>query len=285
MRNMLLIARREYLEQIRGRAFRLSTIGLPASVCRLLAIGYGHGAGIGGNKHIVVASANLASPADIASSWSPEGTQRRHRGDFLAPPEQRAALVQEIQDKLDGPVDRNSARWPPMATLLEIGRRLHYRFADQRRAGRWHCGREAGRRRNDRSAGPRIQSMASPSTYQVINRRRGHKEQCRSLVLEGLCMAFLLSLTTMIYGMNVARSIIQEKTSRIFEVMLATVEPSDMLAGKLIGVGAVGLTQIAIWLVAGVAIMASAFAAAILTGQPSIHFSWLEGVLFPSISF
>ena len=65
-------------------------------------------------------------------------------------------------------------------------------------------------------------------------------------------MAFLLSLTTMIYGMNVARSIIQEKTSRIFEVMLATVKPTDMLAGKLIGVGAVGLTQIAIWLVAGV---------------------------------
>jgi ABC-2 type transport system permease protein len=85
----------------------------------------------------------------------------------------------------------------------------------------------------------------------------------------------------MLYGMNVARSIIQEKTSRIFEVMLATVEPRDMLAGKLIGVGAVGLTQIAIWLAAGVAILISPFAAALLTGQLSIHFSWTEGVLFP----
>ena len=54
-------------------------------------------------------------------------------------------------------------------------------------------------------------------------------------------MAILLSMTTMIYGMNVARSIIQEKTSRIFEVMLAITRPQpDMLAGKLIGVGAVG---------------------------------------------
>jgi len=42
--------------------------------------------------------------------------------------------------------------------------------------------------------------------------------------------------------------------------MLATVKPSDMLAGKLIGVGAVGLTQIAIWLVAGAAIMVTPFA-------------------------
>ncbi len=66
-------------------------------------------------------------------------------------------------------------------------------------------------------------------------------------------MAFLLTITTMFYGLNVARSIIREKTSRVFEVMLSTVKPSDMLAGKLVGAGAVGLTQIGIWLVAGAA--------------------------------
>ena len=56
-------------------------------------------------------------------------------------------------------------------------------------------------------------------------------------------MAFLLSFTTIMYGMNVGRSVIQEKTSRIFEVMLASVKPEEMLAGKLIGVGSVGITQ------------------------------------------
>ncbi len=70
--------------------------------------------------------------------------------------------------------------------------------------------------------------------------RNGRQEQCRGILLKGYVMALLLSMTTMIYGLNVARSIIQEKTSRIFEVMLAIVKPSDMLAGKLIGVGAVG---------------------------------------------
>ena len=43
---------------------------------------------------------------------------------------------------------------------------------------------------------------------------------------KGYVMALLLTMTTMIYGMNVARSIIQEKTSRIFEVMLAIVKPA-----------------------------------------------------------
>ena len=88
-------------------------------------------------------------------------------------------------------------------------------------------------------------------TLQVRQAGQRGEEQWDRLVLKGYVMALLLSMTTMIYGMNVARSVIQEKTSRIFEVMLAIAKPSDMLAGKLIGVGAVGLTQIGIWVVAG----------------------------------
>jgi len=84
-----------------------------------------------------------------------------------------------------------------------------------------------------------------------------------------------------VYGLNVARSIIQEKTSRIFEVMLAIAKPGDMLAGKLIGVGAVGLTQILIWAALGAAVAGSALAGPMLSGTFSIHFSWVEGLLFP----
>ena len=92
----------------------------------------------------------------------------------------------------------------------------------------------------------------------------------------------LLSMPIMIYGLNVARSIIEEKTSRIFEVMLAMAKPGDMLAGKLIGVGAVGLTQIAIWVVAAAVFMGTrAGGARCSPGDIAIHFSWAEGILFP----
>jgi ABC-2 type transport system permease protein len=121
----------------------------------------------------------------------------------------------------------------------------------------------------------------SIETYQVKKDGTVVKSNAQASFWKGYVMALLLSMTTMIYGLNVARSIIQEKTSRIFEVMLATVKPSDMLAGKLIGVGAVGLTQIVIWLLAGTAIMISPFAAAMLTGEYAVHFSWTEGILFP----
>ena len=118
-------------------------------------------------------------------------------------------------------------------------------------------------------------------TRQVSKEGMEVKSNAMTSFYKGYLMAFLLSMTTVVYGLNVARSIIQEKTSRIFEVMLAIAKPGDMLAGKLIGVGAVGLTQIAIWAVAAAAIAGSALAAPILSGTLSIHFSWVEGVLFP----
>jgi ABC-2 type transport system permease protein len=121
---------------------------------------------------------------------------------------------------------------------------------------------------------------ADVDTIQINKQGKEVKSNAMSSFWKGYVMAFLLSMTTMIYGMNVARSIIQEKTSRIFEVMLATARPSDLLAGKLIGVGAVGLTQIAIWFAAGAAI-AGAFAGQFLETRLAIHFSWADGILFP----
>jgi ABC-2 type transport system permease protein len=93
-------------------------------------------------------------------------------------------------------------------------------------------------------------------------------------------MAFLLTFTLVMYGMNVGRSVIQEKTSRIFEVMLSTVKASDMLAGKLIGIGAVGLTQIAIWAAAALLFTGSALATQIMAGQFKVELSVPEVILF-----
>ena len=64
----------------------------------------------------------------------------------------------------------------------------------------------------------------------------------------------LMYMVIMLYGMNTARSVIEEKTSRIFEVLLSTIRPEEMLAGKIIGVGAVGLTQVGVWMLAAAAV-------------------------------
>lgn len=65
----------------------------------------------------------------------------------------------------------------------------------------------------------------------------------------GGIMGFIMYMTVFIYGMMVMRSVMEEKTSRIVEVMISSVRPFQLMLGKIIGVGAVGLTQVAIWAV------------------------------------
>jgi ABC-2 type transport system permease protein len=59
----------------------------------------------------------------------------------------------------------------------------------------------------------------------------------------------MLYFMLIFHGMAVMRSVLEEKTSRVMEVMLASVSPKELMAGKILGVGAVGLTQVGIWVV------------------------------------
>lgn len=63
----------------------------------------------------------------------------------------------------------------------------------------------------------------------------------------GALMGFVMYLVVFLYGMMVMRSVMEEKTNRIVEVMISSVKPIELMLGKIIGVGGVGLTQLLIW--------------------------------------
>lgn len=65
----------------------------------------------------------------------------------------------------------------------------------------------------------------------------------------GYITAFLIYITLFIYGVMVMRGVMEEKTSRIAEVVISSVKPFQLMMGKIIGIGAVGLTQFLIWIV------------------------------------
>ena len=65
--------------------------------------------------------------------------------------------------------------------------------------------------------------------------------------LIGLVLGFLLYFILVIYGAMVMQSVIEEKSSRILEVMVSTVKPFEMLMGKILGVALVAAVQIAVW--------------------------------------
>jgi ABC-2 type transport system permease protein len=285
MRNMLLIAKREYFEQIRARAFLMSTIGLPVLFGVVLAIGYAASLGLGGKKHLVIIASNPGLADEIRGQLT-RGKDRNVSVDVISTPDSstKSNLFAELQKKsIDGILSiETQASGVPTATYTSLS------------AGDFMIGARLNSALNNGLVGERLKSTGmmpgetesllkgtSIQTFQMKKDGSIVKTSAEASFWKGYVMAILLSMTTMIYGLNVARSIIQEKTSRIFEVMLATVKPTDMLAGKLIGLGAVGLTQILIWLVAAVAMVVTPFAAAILTGEYSLHFSWLEGILFP----
>jgi ABC-2 type transport system permease protein len=63
----------------------------------------------------------------------------------------------------------------------------------------------------------------------------------------GFVIAFMLYMMIMIYGQNVMRGVLEEKMTRVAEVVMASVKPDILLAGKIIGIGAVALTQQIVW--------------------------------------
>ena len=287
MHNILLIAKREYLEQIRGKAFRLSTILVPTLLLVVVGIMYftGKSAGVGTGKHVVIASTDTLL-ADAVRARVESDKQAFVQVEELpqATAEDRARLVEQVRTKkIDGYLWIETAPGKEPTALYEslssgdmiTDAKLESALNHAVVRGRLTA---SGIKAGDIDA---LLKNINIETKQVSKEGKEVKSNAMTSFFKGYLMAILLTMTTMIYGLNVARSIIQEKTSRIFEVMLAIAKPSDMLSGKLIGAGAVGLTQIAIWAVAGSAVAGTALVGPMLTGNLSLHFSWVEAVVFP----
>ena len=115
----------------------------------------------------------------------------------------------------------------------------------------------------------------------------------------GLLVAFLLYIVLLLYGQTVLRSVIEEKTTRVAEVVISSVRPEILLAGKIIGIGAVAMTQLGVWIgssawlganvvpmlvkqsVTGDNAAASARTSSeLLSGLPSFSFGLIGAVLF-----
>lgn len=76
----------------------------------------------------------------------------------------------------------------------------------------------------------------------------GREKSGTGSTILGLIVAFLLYMVLVLYGQTVLRSVIEEKTTRVAEVVISSVRPEILLAGKIIGIGGVAVTQMGIWM-------------------------------------
>lgn len=65
----------------------------------------------------------------------------------------------------------------------------------------------------------------------------------------GYVSSFIMYMFIFIYGTQIMRGIIEEKTSRIIELMISSVKPFQLMMGKILGIGAIALTQFILWII------------------------------------
>jgi ABC-2 type transport system permease protein len=95
----------------------------------------------------------------------------------------------------------------------------------------------------------------------------------------GFVVAFIVYMAIVLYAVNVMRSVVQEKTNRIMEIMVAAAKPRALMLGKIIGVGGVGLLQLVVWL--GIAAATLEYRMELLGALGSSG----GGIVLPALSF
>lgn len=264
MHNILLIARREYLERVRSKSFLFMTIFIPALMFAvtvlpsLIAM-----RAPGGTKRLVIAATDrqtaelireqLQKPVEDSQESGLQERNTRTRPSYEAEVDtnvsdsERAALNDKVKQKqLDGVVwvtdgalaankityiTRDVSNLNDTFGLNQIvSRALHRRILQEKGL-----------------SDTEIESALKPVEMETLSPSGTGPSNPLVTFFAVFAMAMILYMTVLLYGINVMRAVLEEKTSRIMEVMLSTATAKEMMAGKILGVGAVGLTQVAIW--------------------------------------
>ena len=71
----------------------------------------------------------------------------------------------------------------------------------------------------------------------------------------GFIIAFMIYLTLAIYGQAIMSAVVEEKETRVAEILFSSAKPFELMMGKLVGVGLAGLTQLAIWIISATVLL------------------------------
>ena len=258
LKNIWLVARREYLERVRAKSFLVMTILIPLLMGALVGGAAYMNRNLGSAGHLAIVTNNPQFAADVQTEMTPsDGTKPKVDVYPANEPGIRQTLDAQLKAK-DGGLDGYLVATPPTPAAT----RGTFEWVPKSKADVVTKARIAdairGALTRERLTGTGINAVEVDSLLAPIELKTGADgDHSGAAFGSAYAMFFLMYFVILFYGMNVARSIIEEKTSRIFEVLLATMKPTEMLAGKVIGVGAVGLTQVGIWIAVAVAVVAS----------------------------
>jgi ABC-2 type transport system permease protein len=269
MKKVWIVIKREYLVRVRTRAFVIGTVVTPMLMLALIVVPIFFATRGGGDRNVTVLDASGdpelfdAIKRSIESrTGSDEELKRRDPGvgttryiltrRVVAAGENLAALREQYQQQSD----KN-----PDSTFLVLGPggldNLEPEYYAKNTSDFSITTLE--RAINDAVSGLRLkragldQSTINKYTKRVgLNRKKitaggGVSEGGAADFVVAFIMLFFIYISVLLYGLFVMRGVIEEKTSRIVEIVISSVRPAQMMLGKVIGIGLVGLTQIGVW--------------------------------------
>ncbi|MGH9365284.1 MAG: ABC transporter permease [Thermoanaerobaculia bacterium] len=107
---------------------------------------------------------------------------------------------------------------------------------------------------------------------------KGAEEEKGAGIMAAFVFFFLMYGSFFVYGAQVMRGVLEEKTNRIVEIIIASVRPTELMIGKMVGIGLVGITQYLVWALIAMNLSLPGIAAALAStemGAPKIPVSML----------
>ncbi len=289
MRDVLLVARQELVYNLRRPAFILMTLLVPALGVVALVVG----SLFGGQVRGVVQSQfgpvqkpiGYVDHSGLLSADLPEYAQR-----FVAYPDEesaRAALrAEEISSYLVVPAD-----YLATGTVVLYGMSgafSTFMAADSQNLDAFlvdHLLRgKVDDRLRQRAVKPsQIQPVTLDATGQVS---RGGRFSWLGDFVVPYVAAILFVMTLFSTSGFLLQGVAEEKEGRIMEILLSSITPSRLLAGKILGLGALGLIQVAVWLGSGVGLLAAGTAVFAMAGVISVKMSTVMlGLVYFALGF
>lgn len=246
MNKIILVARREFLTRVQKKTFLLTTIGLPLIIFGFYAMIIYFSVKTTDNFRVAVADkANIFN--NKIESKDGEVIFEFVQADSAALPElisskkYSASLYVPVSFTLQGTdsLQFKSDKAVGLMTREKIQRRINKALEDKR-----YEALNISKAQIDS-----INQERDLIKFSTANGKTDGETKVGVSYAVGMISGFLIYIILFIYGTMVMRGVMEEKVSRIAEVIISSVKPFQLMMGKITGIGAVGLIQFLIWIV------------------------------------
>lgn len=261
------VAKREYLERVRSRWFVVMTLFIPVFITAIFLIPAwvtARSAAGGSSRNIIILDATgTGLGRRVANVLTRDTTATASRSAAALPtPQVREVTAAEL------PAAEDSATRAVMNPKGVVGYLVLDDSTTSSRKARY-----AGRNASSIVDTDRLKAAVREAFTGLVLQREGVKSETIALVSNlslnmsqtridergkggsgqaaiflGVGIGVLLLMSIIFHGQNVLRGVLEEKSTRVAEVVISSIKPEMLLAGKVAGAGAVGLTQQVLWI-------------------------------------